>query len=247
MSGEYASRSSLDLPGKQQQLLESVVATRKPLVLVLLSGRPLDISWASDHVPAVLEAWYPGTQGGNAIVNLLYGKAVPGGKLPFTWPRNAGQVPIFYAHNTTHVPAAQGKRYWNEESTPLYPFGFGLSYATFRFSNLQLSKTEVEKDGTFEVSVDVENTSDFAADEVVQLYTHQEFGTSSRPVRELKGFRRVRLIPHEKKTVPFTLGRADRMYWSSATKSWVVDASPFDLWIGGDSSATLHEGFVVLP
>jgi beta-glucosidase len=247
MSGESASRSSLELPGKQQQLLEAVVATGKPVVLVLLNGRPLDISWAAEHVPSILEAWYPGTRGGDAIVNLLYGKATPGGKLPFTWPRNVGQVPIFYAHNTTHAPEAQDKRYWNEASTPLYPFGFGLSYAAFSFSNLHLSKPEVKSDESLDVSVDVENTSDVPGDEVVQLYLHQQYGSSSRPVRELKGFKRVSLSAHEKQTAHFTLSKSDRTYWTSATRSWVTDASKFDVWVGGDSTAKLHETFSVRP
>jgi beta-glucosidase len=247
MSGESASRSSLELPGKQEQLLEAVAATGKPVVLVLTNGRPLDITWANGHIPAILEAWYPGTQGGNAIVNLLYGRAAPGGKLPFTWPRNVGQVPIFYAHNTTHAPQDQNKRYWNEESTPLYPFGYGLSYSTFSFSNLRLSASEVKTDGNLSVSVDVENTSDVPGDQVVQLYLHQQFGTSSRPVRELKGFRRVPLAPHEKKTLQFPVSKEDRAYWSSATQSWVNDVSKFDVWVGGDSTATLHESFATVP
>jgi beta-glucosidase len=247
MSGESASRSTLEFPGKQQQLLEAVVATGKPVILVLLNGRPLNIGWASEHVPAILEAWYPGSQGGNAIVNLLYGKAAPGGKLPFTWPRDVGQVPIFYAHNTTQAPQTQNRRYWEEESTPLYPFGFGLSYATFSFSNLRLSKPELKVDESLDVSVDVENTSDVPGDQVVQLYVHQRFGTSSRPVRELKGFRRVALSPHQRKTVQFSLSKEDRAYWSAATKSWVNDVSQFDVWVGGDSTATLHEAFATIP
>jgi len=247
MSGESASRSSLELPGKQEQLLEAVVASGKPVILVLLNGRPLNISWAAEHVPAILEAWYPGSQGGNAIVNLLYGKAVPGGKLPFTWPRDVGQVPIFYSHNTTHAPQTQNRRYWEEESTPLYPFGFGLSYTTFSFSNLRLSKPEPKVDEGLDVSVDVENTSDVPGDQVVQLYIHQQFGTSSRPVRELKGFRRVPLSPHERMTVRFSLSKEDRAYWSAATKSWVNDVSQFDVWVGGDSTATLHETFATIP
>ena len=246
MSGENASRSSLELPAKQEQLLEQVVATGKPVVLVLLNGRPLDITWASEHVPAILEAWYPGTQGGKAIANLLYGKAVPAGKLPFTWPRNVGQVPIFYAHNNTMAPAAQGKRYWNEESIPLYPFGYGLSYATFSFSNLHVSKAQVKKDESLDLSVDVENMSEITADEVAQLYIHQQYGSSSRPVRELKGFKRVTLSPHERKTVQFALSKDDRTYWTSTTKSWVQDASPFDIWVGSNSTATLHATFEVI-
>lgn len=247
MSGEAASRSSLDLPGRQEELLKAIVATGKPVVLVLLNGRPLNINWAYEHVPAILEAWYPGTQGGKAVANLLFGNAAPDGKLPFTWPRSVGQIPIFYSHNTTHDPQNQGKRYWNEASTPLLPFGFGLSYAKFQFSNLQLSKTEIQKGDPIGVSVDVENTSNVAGEEVVQLYIHQQYGTSSRPVRELKGFERVKFAQHEKKTVRFTLTREDLTYWSSATRSWVEDAAPFDVWAGGDSTATLHGTFTVLP
>lgn len=247
MSGEGASVSTLALPGKQEKLLEAVAATGKPVVLVLMSGRPLDINWASQHISSILEAWFPGTEGGNAVANLLYGKAVPGGKLPFTWPRDVGQVPIFYAHNTTHQPSNQDKRYWNEESTPLYPFGYGLSYATFNLSNLQLSKTQIKKTESVIVSVDVENTSDVAADEVVQVYTHQQTGTSTRPVRELKGFQRVSLAPHQKKSLQFTLSETELTYWSTATGSWVEDASQFDVWAGDDATATLHGIFSVLP
>jgi beta-glucosidase len=224
MSGEQASRSSLNLPGDQETLLEAVVATGKPVVLVLLNGRPLDISWASSHVPAILEAWYPGTEGGLAIANLLYGRAVPGGKLPFTWPRSVGQVPIFYAHNLTHAPGAQGKRYWDEGSTPLFPFGYGLSYSKFSYSNLHLEQTEIKKAQSLAVSVDVQNSANLEGEEVVQLYIHQKSGTSSRPVRELKGFQRVSFAPGEKKTVRFELTQRDLTYWSSATKSWVQDA-----------------------
>lgn len=245
MSGEAASRSLLELPGRQEELLEAVVATGKPVVLVLLNGRPLNIKWAAEHVPAILDAWYPGAQGGNGIANLLYGKAVPGGKLPFTWPRTSGQVPIFYAHNITHEPQNQGKRYWDEESTPLFPFGFGLSYARFAYSNLQLKNSSVKKGEPVNVSVEVENTSEISGDEVVQLYIHQQYGTSSRPVRELKGFERVTLAPHEKKTVQFTLTASDLTYWTSATHSWVQDAAPFDIWVGGDSSAQTHSNFTV--
>jgi beta-glucosidase len=246
MTGEMASRSSLDLPGEQQQLLEAVAATGKPLVLVLLNGRPLNITWAAAHVPAILEAWYPGTQAGNAIAGLLFGEAIPGGKLPFTWPRNVGQVPLFYAHTRSHSPEGQGKRYFDEESTPLFNFGFGLSYANFKFSNLLVSKSRIHKGENLEVSVDVENTSDVPGDEVVQLYIHQQSGSSSRPVRELKGFRRISLLPHEKESVKLLLTKDDLTYWTSATKSWTQDASNFDVWIGGDSTADLHSTFAVV-
>ena len=247
MVGESASESTLDLPGRQEELLEAVAATGKPVVLVLMNGRPLNISWAVGHVPAILDIWYPGTEGGLAAAKLLYGEVVPGGKLPFTWPRNVGQVPIFYAHNTTHQPENQGKRYWNEESIPLFPFGFGLSYASFQFTDLKVSKSEISKGESLGVSVEVENGSNVGGDEVVQLYLHQQYGSSSRPVRELKGFRRVALKPHEKQSVEFTLTKNDLTYWSAATRSLVQDSSLFDLWIGGDSTAGLHGSFAVRP
>jgi beta-glucosidase len=247
MSGEAASTSTLDLPGREEELLEAVVATGKPVILVLINGRPLNLNWASSHVAAILEAWYPGTQGGAAIANLLYGDAVPGGKLPFTWPRNAGQVPIYYAHNTTHEPAKQGKRYWNEESTPLYPFGYGLSYARFTFANLHLGKENLKRGESTTATVDIENISEAVGDEVAQLYLHQQSGSSSRPVRELKGFERVSLAPHEKKTVRFSIGPEELTYWSSSSRSWVHDTANFDVWAGEDSTAGLHSSFSIVP
>jgi len=247
MSGEAASRESLDLPSQEEQLLEAVVATGKPVVLVLLNGRPLDIRWAVKHVPAILEVWYPGTQGGNAVTNLLFGDAVPGGKLPFAWPRNSGQIPINYAHNTTQSPEDQGKRYWEEESTPLFPFGFGLSYSTFLFSDLKLSRDRIKPGESIDVTVEVENTGSSTADEVPQLYIHQKYGGTSRPARELKGFERITLAAHEKKTVHFSLGTPELSYWSTATKGWVEEPSAFDVWVGPDSTASLHSTFVIAP
>jgi beta-glucosidase len=250
MSGEGASRSSLDLPGKQQQLLETVVATGKPVVLVLINGRPLNLAWAAEHVPAILEAWYPGTEGGNAIADILFGDANPGGKLPVTWPRSVGQVPIYYAHNLTHMPETSCgfvSRYWDGLSSPLYPFGFGLSYTKFAFSNLQLSQTQVKVGQKLDVSVDIGNTGSRAGDEVVQLYIHQQAGSASRPARELKGFQRITLAPGEKKTVHFSLGKEELSFWSPQAKKWVEEPENFDLWVGADSSATLHTTFKVNP
>jgi beta-glucosidase len=247
MSGESASVSSLEFAGQQEQLLEAAVATGKPVVLILVNGRPLDIRWAMGHVSAVLEAWFPGTQGGAAIADILFGRATPGGKLPFTWPRDAGQLPLYYAHNTTQAPNNQGKRYWNEDSTPLLPFGFGLSYASFGFSNLRVDPSVIDNNGVVSVSVDVENQSKVQGDEVAQLYIHQQSGSSSRPVRELKGFQRVYLGPMEKKTLRFSLDKQALSYWSSATRSWVSDPVVFDVWVGGDSDASLHGSFSATP
>jgi beta-glucosidase len=246
MSGEAASRSSLKLSGGQQELLEAVVATGKPVVLVLVNGRPLDISWAAEHVPAILEVWYPGSQGGNGVADVLFGDANPAGHLPVSWPRTSGTAPVYYNHNLTQAPenAPDFKsRYWDVRNTPLFPFGYGLSYTTFSFDNLKLNHAEVKVGTNLEVSVDVANTGGRAGDAVVQLYIHQRSGSASHPVRELKGFERVSLPASGKKTVHFTLGKEELEFWSPATKQWVVEPEQFDVWVGGDSTATLHGEF----
>jgi beta-glucosidase len=232
MSGERASRLSLDLPGRQQELMEAAMATGKPVVLVLLNGRPLAINWAASHVPAILEAWYPGTEGGNAVADLLFGRAVPGGKLPITFPRSAGQEPLFYAHNLTQIPNDPNTRYWDGSSGPLYPFGFGLSYSKFSITRLRLSESKVSPGSSIQVSVDVKNEGDVTADEVVQLYTHQRAGTMSRPVRELKGFRRVTLAAGETSTVTITLDTKELGFWSTATRAFGIERGTYDLWVG---------------
>jgi len=247
MSGERASRSSLTLPGRQQQLLEAAVATGKPIVLVLINGRPLDITWASEHVPAILDAWYPGTEGGNAVADLLFGDANPGGKLPVSWPRSVGQVPIFYARNLTQIPNAPDTRYWDGSSAPLYPFGYGLSYTTFTMDGLKTEAPSVKAGSKLAVSIELQNTGSITGDQVVQLYTHQRSGSASRPVRELKAFRRVTLKPGEKQTITLTLDTHDLGFWSSQTHQWSIEPGPFDLWVGADSSATQHATFTVLP
>lgn len=246
MSGERASRSSLALPGKQQELLEAAVATGRPVVLVLLNGRPLDIAWASEHVPAILDVWYPGTEGGNAIADLLWGDANPGGKLPVTWARSVGQVPIFYAHNLTQIPEAPNTRYWDGSSAPLYPFGYGLSYTKFTMSGLQISASSVKSGSSLTVSADVQNIGSVPGDQVVQLYTHQRSGSASRPVRELKGFRRLTLNPGEKQTVTLTLDTNDLGFWSPQTHRWSIEQGIFDLWLGDDSITGEHATFTVV-
>jgi beta-glucosidase len=244
MIGEMASRSSLALPEGQQALLDAVVATGKPTVLVLVSGRPLDLRGAA-KVPAILEVWYPGTEGAAAVANLLFGDAVPGGKLPFSWPRHVGQVPMIYSRLTSHDPEKSGQRYFDEESTPLFPFGHGLGYSTFAFANLKLDRPSIAVGEVVRVSVDVRNTGKRAADEVPQLYVHQRSGSAARPVRELKGFSRVTLAPGETRTVTFVLGPDELRYWSADRKDWVLEASTFDVWVGGDSTATLTATFQV--
>jgi len=246
MSGEASSRASLDLPGIQEQMLEAAVGVGKPVVLVLENGRPLDIHWASQHVPAILEAWYPGTEGGNAVADVLFGDVNPGGKLPVSWPSSSGVEPLYYNHNLTHDPEDRPgftSRYWDVSSKPLYPFGYGLSYTAFKFSNLHLSKNSMSVSDGNEVSVDVTNTGTIAGDAVAQIYIHQRYGSASRPVRELKGFERTLLQPGETKTLKFPLGTEQLHFWSPQSKAWVVEPSDFDVWAGGDSTASLHAEF----
>jgi beta-glucosidase len=245
MIGEMASRSSLELPGRQLELLQAVAATGTPVVLLVMNGRPVDLRWAAEHVPAILDIWYPGTQGGAAVANLLFGDVSPGGKLPFTWPRTVGQVPMIYSHTLSHEPENQTRRYWDEASTPLFPFGHGLSYGRFGYTNLTLDQPTTTTDGTITVSVQVTNTADREADEVVQLYLHQRYGTASRPVRELKGFQRVTLAAGESRTLSFPVGPNERRYWNAAFRDWVTDTSTFDLWVGGDSTAELTTTFEI--
>ncbi|MCW2828796.1 MAG: glycoside hydrolase family 3 domain protein [Marmoricola sp.] len=245
MIGEAASRSSLELPGRQLELVQAVVGTGTPVVLLVMNGRPLDLRWAVEHVPAILDIWYPGTRGGAAVANLLFGDVSPGGTLPFTWPRTVGQVPMVYAHTRSHEPENQPRRYWDESSTPLFPFGHGLSYGRFEYADLAVDQPAIVTSGTVTVSVELTNTADREADEVVQLYLHQRHGSASRPVRELKGFRRVTLAAGESRTLQFRVGPKERRYWNAAVRDWVTDSSSFDVWVGADSTAPLATVFEV--
>jgi beta-glucosidase len=235
--GENASSAALDLPGRQLEQLQRIAATGTPVVLVMMSGRPLDLRWADANIPAIVQAWYPGTCGGEAVAAVLAGDVSPAGRLPFTWPRHAGQVPMIYAHQRTFAPQDQDKRYWDEQSTPLYPFGHGLSYATFTYANLRVADDAISIGDTTTVSVDVTNTSGIEADEVVQLYVHQRYGSASRPVRELKGFRRVTVPPGQTREVTFSLGPEELSYWNAASRGVVQDATTLDIWAGGSSGA----------
>lgn len=243
MIGELASSSSLNLSGRQQELVDAVVATGKPVAIVLMNGRPLDLK--DTKAQAILDIWYPGSQGGSAAANLLFGDAVPGGKLPFTWPRNAGQVPMYYSHLTTHDPKNANSRYWNEQGGPVYPFGHGLSYTSFAFSNLKVDRPQITAAQSVTISVDLKNTGERTGDEVAQLYIHQRSGTAARPVRELKGFSRVTLKPGEVRTVRFTVGPNELRYWNAATRDWVIDSALFDVAIGGSSAAPFGATFSV--
>ena len=248
MSGEASGRSSLDLPGRQLELIQAAVAAGKPVVVVLMNGRPLSIPWVAEHVPAVLEAWYPGTEGGHAAADVLFGNAAPGGKLPMTFPRSVGQVPLYYAHKNTGRPSDPANKYSSKyidgPDTPLFPFGYGLSYTTFTLADLRLSSLEISPEGTLDVSVELANTGGRAGDEVVQLYIRDLAASVTRPVRELKGFERVTLAPGERRRVSFRLGPQE-LGFSDRNGRFVVEPGDFELWAATSSVGGLEALFKV--
>jgi beta-glucosidase len=248
MSGEAASRSSLDLPGQQLGLIKAIQATGTPTVVVLFSGRPLTIGWVATHVPAIIEAWLPGTQGGYAIVDVLFGDVNPGGKLPVTFPREVGQVPIYYNHlNTGRPPKADSKytsKYLDIALNPLFPFGHGLSYTHFRLSNLQLSPRSIPANGRLTASVDVENIGDRIGDEVIQLYIRDMVASVARPVKELAGFERLTLRPGEKETARFDLGSKHLGFYDRRVQ-FVVEPGEFQVTAGTSSEGGLTDRFEV--
>ena len=241
-SGEARSRSKIDLPGFQQELLEKVAAVNPNIVLVLMNGRPLAISWAAEHIPAIVEAWQLGTQSGNAIAQVLYGDYNPSGKLPMSFPRSLGQVPIYYNHKSTGRPGTEGEEpgsvfwshYTDEENSPLYPFGFGLSYTTFEYSAFNLSATEMTKNTSIEASVVVKNTGKVKGKEVVQLYIQDPYASATRPVKELKGFKVIELEAGESQKVTFNL-KEKYLAFYSAKQKWESELGTFHVFIGTDS------------
>ena len=249
MTGEAASRSSLDLPGRQQELIDAIAATGKPFVVVLFNGRPLTLSKVAASAPAVLEAWFPGVQAGNSVADVLFGRVNPGGKLPVSFPQNLGQVPIYYNHEPTGRPCDVTQK-WDSRyrdlntCAPLYPFGFGLSYTTFTVSNLKLSATTVSPQGKVTASMDVTNTGSRAGDEVVQLYLNDPVASISQPVRRLRGFERVTLRPGERRTVTFTLDSSDFGFYDNHGR-FVVEPGRIDLFAGDSSTANLTASFTV--
>ena len=246
-SGEARSRSNLNLPGVQQELLEKVFEVNKNIVLVLQNGRPLTINWAAENIPAIVEAWQLGSQNGNAIAQVLYGDYNPSGKLPMTFPRNVGQIPMYYNHKNTGRPKEPQPDmvFWSHhmdvENTPLYPFGHGLSYTTFEYSNLEIISN---KNNEIQVSVTIKNTGNIIGKEVVQLYIRDVFGSITRPVKELKGFELVTLKPEETKTVNFVLDEKHLGFYSNDGK-WVVEPGEFEVYAGGSSNTILEDRFVL--
>jgi beta-glucosidase len=248
MSGEASSRANLDVPGKQQQLLDAIAATGKPFVVVLMNGHPLTLEEVDAKSPAILEAWFPGIQAGNAIADVLFGKVDPGGKLPVTFPRSVGQIPLYYNHEPTGRPAdpenKYTSKYLDEPFTPLYPFGYGLSYTRFGFSNVSISSSSMSSHGVVEVSADVKNEGAVAGDEVVQLYIHDPVASIEQPVRRLRGFQRVTLEAGETKTVKFRLGPSDVGFYDEMG-NLVVEPGQIEVFVGDSSEAPLAGTFEV--
>ncbi len=237
-SGESCDRADLDLPGVQQELVEAIVATGTSVVVVLVNGRPLSIPWLVEHVPAILEAWLPGEEGAAAVADVLFGDYNPGGKLPMTFPRAVGQIPVFYRHKLSG-----GRSHWKGDYVdlsvePLFPFGYGLSYTTFKFSHLRLNRPEVEIGGQVSISVDLTNTGQRRGDEVVQLYTRDPQASVTRPIKELKGFKRVTLEPGQTKTVSFELSTHQFGFYNPAM-DFVVEPGAIQVMIGS-SSQDIH-------
>ncbi|MBL7965755.1 MAG: beta-glucosidase BglX [Prolixibacteraceae bacterium] len=251
MSGEASSRSDISLPENQKELLEALLATGKPVVMVLFTGRPLAISWEKANVPAILNVWFAGSEAGDAIADVLFGKVNPSGKLTMTFPQNVGQVPIFYNHKNTGRPLAEGKwfskfrsNYLDVSNDPLYPFGYGLSYTSFDYKNLKLSSNELNSNGELKVSVEVTNSGNYDGAEVVQLYLRDLVGTVTRPVKELKGFQKVFLKKGETRTVEFTLTEKDLRFYNSELKL-VSEPGDFKVFVGTSSASTLEAGFTL--
>ncbi len=232
--GETRDISSLALPGVQQELLEAVHATGTPVVLVVVSGRPLAITWAAEHVPAILQAWLPGQEGGPAVADVLFGSAVPGGKLPISVPRSEGQIPVYHYHKPSGGRSQFSGNYVDLSTKPLYAFGFGLSYTTFEYSNLRMNKPKVDSRGTIEISCDVKNVGEVAGDEVVQLYVHDREAAITRPVQELAGFCRIHLKPGQTQTVTFSL-RISQLAFYNVNMEFVVEPGNIDVMVGSSS------------
>ncbi|MPY86293.1 MAG: glycosyl hydrolase [Luteitalea sp.] len=248
MSGEAASRSELDLPGRQLELAKRVLHVDKPTAIVLMNGRPLAIPWLAEHADAILEAWFPGTEGGHAVADVLFGKVNPGGKLPVTFPRNVGQVPIHYDYKRTGRPPSASDKYTSKYLdvpwTPLFPFGHGLSYTTFELRDLQVSASRIAADGTLTVSAEVANVGRRPGDEVVQLYVQDVVASVTRPVQRLRGFERLTLAPGATRRVSFTLGPADLGFYDEQMR-WVIEPGEFRIRVSNSSEGGLTERFEV--
>ncbi len=253
MTGEAHSRASLDLPGVQEDLVKELHRLNKPMVVVLTNGRPLSIVWTAEHVPAIVEAWHLGIEAGHAIADVLFGDVNPSGKLTMTFPRSVGQIPIYYNHKNTGRPIDPQQpndryksRYIDLDNTPLYPFGYGLSYSSVEYKNLRVSQRECRGSESVTITVDVTNTSTVAGEEIVQLYVRDDVASVTRPVKELKGFKKLRLGAGETKQAVFAISAKDLMFLDRAFKP-TIEAGTFTIFVGGSSAQTLDEKLEYLP
>jgi beta-glucosidase len=264
LSGEAKCRADISLPGVQSQLIEEIKKINRPIILVVMAGRPLTMEKEFAMADAVLYAWHPGTMGGPALADLIFGKSIPSGKLPVTFPKMVGQVPIYYSHKNTGRPAHEplglmtnipagaqqfsigsSSYYLDAGASPLYPFGYGLSYTTFAYSNLKLSSSKLKLGDHLSVTCEIINTGAYEAVEIVQLYTRDLVGSLTLPVKELKGFQRVYLKPNEKKTVEFHLTTNDLAFCNAEMKT-LTEPGDFKLWVGGSSEGGLEADFCVI-
>ena len=247
MSGEAASRADIDLPGVQLELAQELHRLGKPLVVVLMNGRPLTIHWLDENVPAILETWFLGTEAGNAIADVLFGDYNPSGKLPVTFPRSVGQIPLYYNYKNTGRPISENKytsKYLDIPNTPLYPFGYGLSYTTFEYADLQISAPDMTVNDTLTVSVKVTNTGQSTGEEVVQLYIQDLVGSVTRPVKELKGFQKIMLDPGEEQTLTFQVDHTTLSFYRS-DMTFGTEPGTFKVFVGTNSEETLSAEFML--
>ncbi|WP_293939328.1 beta-glucosidase BglX [Sphingobacterium sp. UBA5996] len=252
MSGESSSRSELDIPKNQQNLLKALLATGKPVVLVLFTGRPLTLTWEDAHVPAILNVWFGGTETGKAVADVLFGDVVPSGKITATFPRNVGQIPIYYAHKNTGRPYGNSgdfekfkSNYLDVSNSPLYPFGYGLSYTTFTYSDIRLDRTKIHEKGTLQASIDISNTGNYDAEETIQLYIQDVVASVTRPVKELKGFQKIFLKKGEQKTVNFKINVDDLKFFDNSL-NYIAEPGNFKVYIGPNSRDVKEKEFELL-
>ncbi|PUV24794.1 MULTISPECIES: beta-glucosidase BglX [Sphingobacterium] len=252
MSGESSSRSELDIPKNQQNLLKALLSTGKPIVLVLFTGRPLTLTWEDAHVPAILNVWFGGSETGKAVADVLYGDVVPSGKITATFPRNVGQIPIYYAHKNTGRPYGNSgdfekfkSNYLDVSNSPLYPFGYGLSYTTFAYGEIHLDKNTLDNDGTIQARIDISNTGNYDAEETVQLYIQDLVGSVTRPVKELKGFQKIFLKKGEVRSVKFDIQLKDLKFFNNDL-NYVAEPGDFKIYIGPNSRDVKEVSFKLL-
>lgn len=252
MSGESSSRSELDIPKNQQHLLKALLATGKPVVLVLFTGRPLTLTWEDAHVPAILNVWFGGSETGKAVADVLFGDIVPSGKITATFPRNVGQIPIYYAHKNTGRPYENSgdfekfkSNYLDVSNSPLYPFGYGLSYTTFTYGDIRLDRSTIDEKGTIQANIDITNTGNYDAEETVQLYIQDLVGSVTRPVKELKGFQKIFLKKGEQKTVKFEIKVEDLKFFDN-NLNYIAEPGDFKVYIGTNSRDVKEGDFKLL-